>query len=550
MPKLYYTITGEGKDGPVSVAGAAEGVWEIPGGEKDGYRFMLLKAEPELPACTLETVTAELPIQMQEEEFLFMNGWQAWSYCPEQTKTGKTRGLNGLPGPLVKYFGLDRYADYHYTAYPNKTGLMQGVSYLYFRDGETYRLIASLDEEPGYTHFTYNAKLNKLTISRDCAGLKTEGKYKALDLYFGVGSEKEVFDGWFDAMDISPRTKEPITGYSSWYNRYENISQETILSDLEGAAGLLKPGDVFQIDDGWEPAVGDWLEADPVKFPDGMKAMADVIHEKGFKAGLWLAPFAACKKSALYEEHPQWFYFHKHEPWYAGINWGGFYALDFDHPEVQAYIRETFRKVFDEWGFDLVKLDFLYAAAPYGNAKETRAGRMIRAMRFIREVCGDKLIIGCGVPLMPVFGLVDYCRISCDVGLDWNDNALMQKIHRERVSTKQAIENAIYRRQLDGRAFGADPDVFYLRDENIKLTTEEKKLLAINCALFGTVHLCSDDMGTFNDAKRDAWNRLRLIAEEAKDIRVEHTLDKKGKEKLTVNYRLDETEYTYEVPLG
>ena len=550
MPKLYYTITGEGKDGPVSVAGAAEGVWEIPGGEKDGYRFMLLKAEPELPACTLETVTAELPIQMQEDEFLFMNGWQAWSYCPEQTKTGKTRGLNGLPGPLVKYFGLDRYADYHYTAYPNKTGLMQGVSYLYFRNGETYRLIASLDEEPGYTHFTYNAKLNKLTIRRDCAGLKTEGKYKALDLYFGVGSEKEVFDGWFDAMDISPRTKEPITGYSSWYNRYENISQETILSDLEGAAGLLKPGDVFQIDDGWEPAVGDWLEADPVKFPDGMKAMADVIHEKGFKAGLWLAPFAACKKSALYEEHPQWFYFHKHEPWYAGINWGGFYALDFDHPEVQAYIRETFRKVFDEWGFDLVKLDFLYAAAPYGNAKETRAGRMIRAMRFIREVCGDKLIIGCGVPLMPVFGLVDYCRISCDVGLDWNDNALMQKIHRERVSTKQAIENAIYRRQLDGRAFGADPDVFYLRDENIKLTTEEKKLLAINCALFGTVHLCSDDMGTFNDAKRDAWNRLRLIAEEAKDIRVEHTLVKKGKEKLTVNYRLDETEYTYEVPLG
>ncbi len=550
MPKLYYTITGEGKDGPVSVAGAAEGVWEIPGGEKDGYRFMLLKAEPELPACTLETVTAELPIQMQEDEFLFMNGWQAWSYCPEQTKTGKTRGLNGLPGPLVKYFGLDRYADYHYTAYPNKTGLMQGVSYLYFRDGETYRLIASLDEEPGYTHFTYNAKLNKLTIRRDCAGFKTEGKYKALDLYFGVGSEKEVFDGWFDAMDISPRTKEPITGYSSWYNRYENISQETILSDLEGAAGLLKPGDVFQIDDGWEPAVGDWLEADPVKFPDGMKAMADVIHEKGFKAGLWLAPFAACKKSALYEEHPQWFYFHKHEPWYAGINWGGFYALDFDHPEVQAYIKETFRKVFDEWGFDLVKLDFLYAAAPYGNAKETRAGRMIRAMRFIREVCGDKLIIGCGVPLMPVFGLVDYCRISCDVGLDWNDNALMQKIHRERVSTKQAIENAIYRRQLDGRAFGADPDVFYLRDENIKLTTEEKKLLAINCALFGTVHLCSDDMGTFNDAKRDAWNRLRLIAEEAKDIRVEHTLDKKGKEKLTVNYRLDETEYTYEVPLG
>ena len=31
--------------------------------------------------------------------------------------------------------------------------------------------------------------------------------------------------------------------------------------------------------------------------------------------------------------------------------------------------------------------------------------------------------------------------------------------------------------------------MFYLRDENIKLTADEKKLLAINCALFGTMRL-------------------------------------------------------------
>ena len=548
MPKLYYTILAEGNDGPVTVDGAADGAWEFPGGDKNGFRFMFLKAEPELPACRLQSVTAELPIQMGEAEFVFMNGFQSWSYCPEQTKKGRTRGINGVPKPLVSHYGIDRYADYYYNSYPNRPGVMQGVSYCYFRDGRTWRLIASLDETPGYTHFSYNAKKNKLTVSRDCAGLQVNGPYKALDLYFAVGSEQEVFDGWFDAMDIRPRTRKAVAGYSSWYNRYENITQDTILADLEGAAGVLKPGDLFQIDDGWEPAVGDWLESDPVKFPDGMKAMADVIHEKGFKAGLWLAPFAACKKSALYDEHPQWFFFHDHKPWFAGMNWGGFYALDFDHPEVRDYLKETFRKVFDEWGFDLVKLDFLYAAAPFGSAKETRGGRMIRAMRFLRELCGDKLIIGCGVPLMPAFGLVDYCRISCDVGLDWNDNFLMQNMNRERVSTKQAIENAIYRRQLDGRAFGADPDVFYLRDENLRLKPEEKKLLALNCALFGTVHLCSDDMGTFTDIKLDAWKRLRQIAEEACDIDVSHSLDEKGKEKLSVNYRLGETVFTYDVP--
>lgn len=35
---------------------------------------------------------------------------------------------------------------------------------------------------------------------------------------------------------------------------------------------LLCPGDLFQIDDGWEPKVGDWLETDAQKFPMGCGA--------------------------------------------------------------------------------------------------------------------------------------------------------------------------------------------------------------------------------------------------------------------------------------
>ena len=59
---------------------------------------------------------------------------------------------------------------------------------------------------------------------------------------------------------------------------------------------------------------------------------------------------------------------------------------------------------------------------------------------------------------MPAFGLVDYCRVSCDVGLDWDDVWYMRLFHRERVSTKQAINNTLFRRQLNGRAYGSDPD--------------------------------------------------------------------------------------------
>ena len=47
---------------------------------------------------------------------------------------------------------------------------------------------------------------------------------------------------------------------------------------------------------------------------------------------------------------------------------------------------------------------------------------------------------------MPAFGLVDYCRVSCDVSLDWDDVWYMRLFHRERVSTKQAINNTLFRR--------------------------------------------------------------------------------------------------------
>ena len=94
-------------------------------------------------------------------------------------------------------------------------------------------------------------------------------------------------------------------------------------------------------------------------------------------------------------------------------------------------------------------------------------------MELLRSWCGQKTILGCGVPVMPAFGLVDYCRVSCDVSLDWNDVWYMRLFHRERVSTKQAINNTVFRRQLNGRAYGSDPDVFFLREENCKLTAEQ-----------------------------------------------------------------------------
>lgn len=489
-----------------------------------------------LPEGVIQSVTGRMFLPLDRDEKIFMNGFQSWTHCPENDRSSRIRGLQGIPLPAVKHFSLDRYGDYNFTHYPYQRGITHGWSYCYFRKGDHYRLIGSLGENAAYTAFRYDARNETLSLRRDCAGLQCGGTYTLFDLFYAEGTEDEVFDAYFAALGVKPRTERRLAGYSSWYNRYANIAQAPILSDLSGCKTLLAPGDLFQIDDGWQQAVGDW-QPDWVKFPDGMKAMADAAHEAGFLAGLWLAPFGVQKDSKLYRLHPDWVLHKDGKPWLSGCNWGGFYSLDIDKPEVVAYLESVFHRVLHEWGFDLVKLDFLYGVAPFGSSTETRGARMRRALELLRRICGDKLILGCGVPLAPAFGLVDYCRIGPDVSLDWNDKAYMQIIHRERVSTRHSIHNTLFRRQLNGRAFLNDPDVFYLRDENCFLTAEEKTLLAEVNTLFSGILLTSDNPVTYNLEKFRRYAELKRL-KEAETVRVEadggvcvrYTLD--GEERL------------------
>jgi alpha-galactosidase len=486
----------------------------------------------DLPEGILASVTATLDLSMAPDEKIFLNGYQTWTHCPEYGPKDKIRGLHGVPHFLVKQYSFDRYGDYHFVDYPNRRGVTHGVSYGYLRQGETFRLFASLDEQPGYTLFQFDSKRGQLTLRRDCAGVRCGGPFHAFDLYFARGTENAVFDGWFAALGLPAPTAPPLAGYTSWYHHYEAISEEAIRADLAGCRTLLDPGDLFQIDDGWEPAVGDWLEPDPAKFPAGLRPLADDIHAAGFRAGLWLAPFVARKGSQLADQHPDWLLKVDGGPWLCGCNWGGFYSLDLDHPGVQDYLRQVFHRVLTDWDFDLVKLDFLYGAAPFGTETESRAGRMIRAMDFLRALVGDKRILGCGVPVMPAFGRVDYCRVGCDVGLDWDDKPYMRLFHRERVSTRQSIDNTIFRRQLHGRAWVSDPDVFFLRDTDLRLTEQQKTMLSQVNALLGGVLLTSDDPGAYSEAQRRQYQALRRLTQ-AEDVRVE------ADDGLRVRYRLD-----------
>ena len=461
----------------------------------------------------LRHVRAVYDCPYSASEAIFLNGYQTWTDSIEHTVRDRMHGLNRIPKNLVEKYAFTQYGDYGFVDYPDKPGQLHGFSYGYIRLHTNYRFFGSLDEDHGFTVFRTDTDAGTLTAERDCAGLHVHGDYKALDLLFLEGREQEVFDGYFSRLGIQLREEaKPLYGYTSWYRHYQNISEQIILEDLAGMQGQPYPVDVFQIDDGYQTAVGDWLSVDPVKFPEGMAKIAAAIRETGILPGIWLAPFAAEEKSELFRLHPDWFVQDEFgRPVKGGSNWSGFYALDICNEDVRSYLREVFRTITQDWGYRLLKLDFLYAACIVPRPGKTRGQLMAEAMDFLRECAGDAFILGCGVPLASAFGRVDYCRIGCDVCLDWDDKPHMRLTHRERVSTKNAVLNAVFRRQLDGRAFLNDPDVFLLRSEGTSMTAEQRTCLAEVCALTGSVLFTSDDPSQYGNGQRSVLSRMMKL---------------------------------------
>ncbi len=176
-----------------------------------------------------------------------------------------------------------------------------------------------------------------------------------------------MFDAWFAALGCRPAPRTGWPGIPAGITATRTLMRPRFRKTSTAAKRFFRAGSL-QIDDGWERKVGDWLEPDPAKFPHGLRPLADAAHESGFLAGLWLAPFVCEKESLLCKDHPDWLLKANGAPWCCGSNWSSFYALDIDQPEVQAYLKQVFDRVLKAWGFDLVKLDFLYGAAPFGNA--------------------------------------------------------------------------------------------------------------------------------------------------------------------------------------
>lgn len=368
----------------------------------------------------------------------------------------------------------------------------------------------------------------------DCAGIRKitiTYDYEKYRLPYGTtarrlepitidaGYEEDVFEKYFS--DIRTRKKPSVPakipfGWCSWYYYFTDITVEKILANLDVCKTRKLKLDYFQIDDGWQRHVGDWLDMAP-GFETKMPYLAEHIHRAGYRAGIWMAPFIATVKSRLYREHPEFFIKNPlslitRGKSSAGFNpnWKGgfFFGLDCTHPDAIEYIRSVIRTASVEWGYDVLKLDFLYAAALSGVCRDnshTRAERLQHGLRAIRDAAEkNTFIIGCGIPMMQGIGIVNGNRIGEDVAPYWTGKDEAQWGGESHVGTRNALRNTINRLYMHKRLWLNDPDCLMIRETETELSPSERKLLRDVICISGGMLVISDDLGKLSDREMKA----------------------------------------------
>lgn len=123
----------------------------------------------------------------------------------------------------------------------------------------------------------------------------------------------------------------PQMGWNSWNKFGVNINEDLIkaTADKMVELGLVDAGYIYlNLDDGWhgERDEQGFIQVDPEKFPSGMKALADYVHSKGMKLG-------------IYSD--------------AGWKTCGGCAGSYGHEFQDAY-------TYAQWGIDYLKYDWCY----------------------------------------------------------------------------------------------------------------------------------------------------------------------------------------------
>lgn len=145
---------------------------------------------------------------------------------------------------------------------------------------------------------------------------------------------------------------------NNWEATYFDFTSKKIEALVDEA--VLLGVEMFVLDDGWfgrrnadNSSLGDWFEYQG-KLEQGLKGVAEYVHERGLKFGLWFEPEMISIDSELYRSHPDYL---MQEPGRTPSSSRDQHVLDFTRKEVRDNIENQIRAILDTVPVDYIKWD-------------------------------------------------------------------------------------------------------------------------------------------------------------------------------------------------
>jgi len=372
-------------------------------------------------------------------------------------------------GTLAKREIIGGYMDNKHYRIPDPHGLSTVYGVLTVSPKPDEHLLLGFTSCNRFTgRISYDA--HKLEVSVDAEGveLKPGETWNLEDFVLLEGSDRGKL---FDLLAIEIEKNHPLlkrktipTGWCSWYCYGPSVTHDNIEENLSGFKKVLPELKYIQLDDGYQPFMGDWLDNNPA-YGDLQETLKS-IKAKGFEPAIWVAPFIAEQKSRIFREHPDWFVkdtdgtpLNSSKIGFGGWRCAPWYVLDGTHPEVQKHLEHIFREMREKWGVNYFKLDANYWGAIHGgihyDKTATRIEAYRRGMKAILKGCDENsVVLGCNAPIWGSMGLVTAMRTSGDMYRDWS------------TIRSTAYEN-LCRAWQNGRLWDSDPDCVLLTNDTL-----------------------------------------------------------------------------------
>lgn len=159
------------------------------------------------------------------------------------------------------------------------------------------------------------------------------------------------------AIARTPANDPLLVTLNPWQAVYRQPTAQAVMRYADEAAAL--GVEAVIIDAGWfssrvNPIYGDW-QTDRKAFPHGLKEVADHLHARGMKFGVWLEPECVGSDSETYRQHPDWVLRYHGVPHQGTRNR---VYLNFALPAVRQWIRGVVDRLVREDGVDWLKFDY------------------------------------------------------------------------------------------------------------------------------------------------------------------------------------------------